>query len=517
MHTPRPVDVCLVLEGTYPYMSGGVSTWVHQIVTAMPDLRFAIFYIGAEQGEGLRPKYDLPKNIVSIDTVFLFDGLEQQELVPRKPPKAVKRALYKAMAEVLAAPSGAAMPHQAIKLAELISRTEPSFSCANLWEDREAWELVCAAYGRHMPGESFLKFYWNARFLVQPLWQLIRSSDRIPQARLYHSLCTGYAGFAAALAARRNNAPYLLSEHGIYVKERLAEIQNAPWIHDTPLLRPRLFEKLEPFKTLWFSFFKALAGISYACADRITSLFENNAEMQRQFGAAADKIKLIPNGIRLSDFDAVCEIRAQRLHAAPSQKNVGFLGRIVKIKDIKTLLRAARLVLDRFPETQFLLAGETTDDPDYFRECTELAAHLGITGNMRFMGPLDRADLLGQSDVMVLTSISEGLPFVIIEAFAAQVPLVATDTGACRELIAGGPAENPRLGPAGLLTPIGDPAGTAAGLIALLDNTLMRQAFGMNGRRRAEAFYRIEQVIARYRELYTGLAPQSAPARAATG
>jgi hypothetical protein len=72
-------DVCLLLEGTYPYVTGGVSSWVHQLVTAMPDRTFALFHIGARADAGLEPRYALPKNVVAFEEMFLFDDAPAAE------------------------------------------------------------------------------------------------------------------------------------------------------------------------------------------------------------------------------------------------------------------------------------------------------------------------------------------------------------------------------------------------------------------------------------------------------
>jgi glycosyltransferase involved in cell wall biosynthesis len=503
MMEPRSADVCLVLEGTYPYASGGVSTWVHQIITSLPDLRFAVFYLGAESNGGLKPQYKIPDNVVSIETLFLFDELPGHEHTPKKTPAVIKGNLYSSIADFFTSLSSKDMPVKFKESIRIISQASDSFTFANLCQDREAWEIRRAAYQKHMPNESFFNFFWNARFLVQPLWHLVRACERIPRAAMYHSLCTGYAGTAAALAAEHYGSSYLLSEHGIYVKERLSEIQNAPWIHEAVLARPWILEELGSFRTLWFDFFKVLGRISYHYADRITSLFENNAALQIEFGAPEEKIEIIPNGVSLADFDTVIRNRTELIQADPLRKNVGFLGRIVKIKDVKNLLRAARIVLGRFPGAAFLLAGETEDDSEYYRECVELARHLHIAENINFMGLMNRDDVLAQTDVMLLTSISEGLPFVILESFAACVPVVATDVGSCRDLIEGKPGERPHCGSAGIVTPVGEPEQTAAALISLLEDTELRKTYGSNGRRRVEAFYQIQDVVRRYRELYT--------------
>ena len=76
-HPPKPSpDVSLILEGTYPYVAGGVSTWVHQLVTSLPQIRFQIIHIGAKKSLDHKLKYDLPANVTSIQDVFLLATAE---------------------------------------------------------------------------------------------------------------------------------------------------------------------------------------------------------------------------------------------------------------------------------------------------------------------------------------------------------------------------------------------------------------------------------------------------------
>jgi glycosyltransferase involved in cell wall biosynthesis len=260
--------------------------------------------------------------------------------------------------------------------------------------------------------------------------------SRVPAAKLYHSPSTGYAGLVAALIARQNQAPFLLSEHGIYVRERIAEIHKASWLQEIESVRPGLLPADSVLRTMWIRFFALLARYSYDNAAHITALFSANARHQVSFGAAQQKIEVIPNGIALSDFAPIVERRtawlAQRAHPV-----IGFLGRIVAIKDVKTLLHAAALVRRDFADAQFLIAGPTTEQPEYFKECESLLRRLDLQDAVSFPGAMERGDLLAQIDVMAMSSISEGLPFVVLEAFGAGVPVVSTDVGACPELIHG--------------------------------------------------------------------------------
>ena len=113
---------------------------------------------------------------------------------------------------------------------------------------------------------------------------------------------------------------------------------------------------------------------------------------------------------------------------------------------MKTLLRTARKVCDELPQARFLIAGPTEEEPEYYEQCLDLTIQLGVMTQVEFLGPAKRDDFLPTLDLMLLTSFSEGLPFVIIESLAAGVPVVSTDVGACSELLNGSPEESPAHG-----------------------------------------------------------------------
>lgn len=67
--------ICLVLEGCYPYVHGGVSTWMHGYITAMPEHEFVLWVIGAHAADRGKFVYKLPGNVVEVHEVFLDDAL----------------------------------------------------------------------------------------------------------------------------------------------------------------------------------------------------------------------------------------------------------------------------------------------------------------------------------------------------------------------------------------------------------------------------------------------------------
>src|SRR6476469_4647505 len=98
MAKPQPLsDVCLLLEGTYPYVPGGVSSWVDQIVRGMPDSTFSLFYLGNQMATRGKPHYKLPENVTSLAEVYLYDKLSAAELAPGKVPRHVTRLFYQTL------------------------------------------------------------------------------------------------------------------------------------------------------------------------------------------------------------------------------------------------------------------------------------------------------------------------------------------------------------------------------------------------------------------------------------
>ncbi|MDD2566345.1 MAG: GT4 family glycosyltransferase PelF, partial [Thiovulaceae bacterium] len=175
----------------------------------------------------------------------------------------------------------------------------------------------------------------------------------------------------------------------------------------------------------------------------------------------------------------------------------------VSIKDIKTFIRAMRITINEIPEAEGWIVGPTDEDPEYFHECEQMVESLGLNEKVKFLGFQNIKEILPQSALQTLTSISEGMPLVILEGFAAGVPCVATDVGSCRDLIYGGlNEEDIGLGAAGAITHIANPSELAKAYIRFLsDFALWKQAQEV-ALERVEKYYRQEMFLEEYRALY---------------
>jgi glycosyltransferase involved in cell wall biosynthesis len=490
-------DVCLILEGTYPYVRGGVSSWVHNLIRGLPEVTFSLLAISPSRGAAGERKYELPRNVRAFVEVFIHELASERRWRRPKPSAAAWQAfrdLHRARGPERAAAARALLASSAGGVRGGLTADDALFS-------REAWDFVLERYRADAPETSFIDYFWTWRAVHAPLFQTMAAE--IPPARVYHPVSTGYAGLLGAIARLRTGSPLLLTEHGIYVRERLIDIARADWIYEEPVRLRAAQNAPNPLRALWSDLFTTLAQVTYDLSDQVIALFESNQALQHELGADPAKTRVIPNGVNVEQF---APLAAQRRENRPLR--AGFVGRVVPIKDVKTLLRAFKLAADQVPSVEFWIVGPTDEDKTYYDECQELVRTLGLT-SVRFTGPQDVKTIYPEIDVMVLTSISEGQPLTILEAACAGVPSVATDVGDCRALLEGRSRADQALGPSGIVTRMGDPDDTARAIARILTEPETRARMSRAGIERTRRFYRESQVLERYRELYAALAGRS--------
>ena len=378
-------DVMLLLEGTFPFVSGGVSSWVNQIMRGFPEIRFGAVFIGSRRQDYGAPKYQLPDNLVHLEVHYLHEPQDVPAAAARRGDRQAF-ARIRALHEKMRAPGRAAAGapdrldedlHGLLPLlAEggAVDRSEFLYS-------KEAWQYICEMYRAFCTDPSFVDYFWTVRIMHTPIWTLAKIAGELIPARCYHSISTGYAGFLGAMLKHRTGRPLLLSEHGIYTKERKIDLFQSEWIQDNRGVFEKDASQLSYFRDMWIRFFEALGRMCYEACDEIVALYETNRLRQVSDGAPAARTRNIPNGI---DWARLSALRAQRRADPPPV--LCLIGRVVPIKDVKTFIRAMRTVVNLLPQAEGWIAGPEDEDPDYANECRNIAEGLGLKDKVKFLG-----------------------------------------------------------------------------------------------------------------------------------
>ena len=492
---PPSADVTLLLEGSYPFVRGGVSAWVHALIEGLPELRFSLVHLGAEKTADEQVRYPLPPNVVDLQCHYLVG-----DLALGKPCAQAGDAAYFAASDRLhdwfRAPAGEPEGAWLDQVVVQKNRSEAA-STNDFFYSKAAWQQICEGYTRHCPDASFPAYFWNVRNMHAPLMKLASIARRVAPTPVFHAVTTGYAGLLGAILHQRTGRPLILTEHGIYTKERKIELQSR-FLREAP---DGLVETsaggMAYYHETWLRMFEGIGRLTYGASDPIISLYEQNRQRQIRDGAEPRRTLIIPNGVEVARFTAM---RAR--HAVQTPQVLGLIGRIVPIKDIKTFIRTVGVLAQRLPDVQGWLIGPEEEDPPYVEECKALVQSLGLQDRIRFMGFQKVEDVLPRMGLMALTSISEAFPLVIVESLAAGLPVVSTDVGACRDLLEGNEPEDRALGPAGAIVPMVDHDALANAAYSLLTDRTRWLAAQQAGITRIERYYQQSRVINGYRAIY---------------
>ncbi len=460
--------ICIILEGCYPYVTGGVSSWIHEYMQAMSEHEFVLWLVGADSGQRGKFKYTLPENVVEVQELFLGDAL--------KKVRHYKRHTFTDREQQV--------------LRDLIRCGHPDWEVLfDLYQKKgvdplaflmseDFLNILTSICEEEYPYTAFSDLFHTLRSMFLPVLYILQS--KVPKADVYHAIATGYSGILARLGSYMYHAPYIVTEHGIYTREREEEIIRAQWV-------------LPDFKEYWVHFFYMLSDGAYERATRITSLFAGAMKTQIDMGCRPEKCSYIGNGIHYEKFSAI-----------PPRKPDGYINiaaivRMAPIKDVKTMIYAFSELKRRVPNARLWIIGPE-EDKKYAEECYQLAERLDVQ-DLTFPGRVNVAEVIETYDFTILTSISEGMPLSILESFAAGKPCVVTDVGCCKELIRG-VRKDDDLGPAGYCVPPMDIQGIAHAMEALCLSREDLFRMGMAGRERVRRYFRHEEMMERYRQLY---------------
>lgn len=472
------MKICIVAEGCYPYVVGGVSGWINSMIKSFPNIEFILLAIVANRSQRAKFAYDLPENLTQVYEVYLDDYDWGKGKKERHSERLGKKE-YQAMRNVV-----------------LNRRTDwnilfdlfrkKRFSIDDLLMGPDFLHIAQECYKLQYPHIVFSDFLWTLRSIYLPLFFVLKME--VPKADLYHCVATGYAGVLGCMAKHFHGSRLLISEHGIYTREREEELIKAAWVEGI-------------YKNIWIEQFKKMSRLAYEQADMVTSLYGHARQLQIELGCPGEKIRVTPNGInteRLADIPGKTE-------EDEGMVNVGAVLRVTPIKDVKTMIQSFAFAKKRVQNLRLWIMGPCDEDEEYAKECFDMVEALGVN-DIVFTGRIDVREYLGRMDFTILTSISEGQPLTILESFAAHKPVIATDVGNCRELIYG---DGDEFGTAGILTHIMNLEEIAAAMAELAENEKERKAMGERGYKRTMAKYKIEDMKRVYEEIYRDLQERS--------
>ncbi len=258
------MKICLLTERSYPYVVGGVSSWVQMLMEGLPEHEFLICSIGAEAKDRGKYKYKFPENCVGIREEFLDDILSSRASCMKEGSlsPSEKEALYDLVTGDKEIPF--------IDLVEIFHYGRKTSSPLDIFMSSDFFDIIQRVYEEKYCYLPFTDFFWTLRSMFLPLFYLLQQD--LPEADVYHSVSTGYCGIIGGMAATVCRKPFMITEHVTCSREREEEIIKSDWVKGD-------------FKTLWIRYFYRLARLAYEMADHVYTLFECHAEVERSLGA----------------------------------------------------------------------------------------------------------------------------------------------------------------------------------------------------------------------------------------
>jgi polysaccharide biosynthesis protein PelF len=486
--------ILMTTEGTYPFLSGGVSNWCHELTQQMPEVDFKILAIVANPY--LPQQYQLSANVTQVLKVPLWGMEDPIEYGWRFP---FSRALKSKIAT-----TGTIISQRFIPIFEQL------LTGILLPDLMDIETLGDTFVGIH---EYFLRYDYHKTMmsievwecfqkLVTTAWQSQIKLDRItlaeitetlrllyrlciplhvpiPAVDLIHSSAASYCGLPGIVGKIKYRIPYLLTEHGINVREQYLNLRTSI---------PSIF-----VRRFLHYLVSAVVKLNYHFADIVAPVCSYNTRWEQWWEVPPERIKVIHNGADPEKFKP--QYRPPNSH--PVVINMGL---IFALKGQLTLIESAAIVRDKFPDVEFRLYGKPSD-LDYFDRCQQKVKEHHLENTVNFAGFTDEPwRIYGAADVVAISSISEGFPYAIIEAMLCGAAIVSTDVGGVEEA----------LGDTGLLVPANRPIDLAESIIKLLSlPPEQRINIGEKSRHRALELFTLKKCVQIYLDLYLQLIRQA--------
>jgi len=398
------VDVAIVTESTYPFLTGGLSAVVHDIVKGNQDLSFGIIHITWDRDSPHEDLYGMPDNVRWLRPVYLSMQEHRDDFTRLKPtslrmgPRArtlLSHSIFDAVESIVA---GDMEPMWSLYDDGINPRTR-SYP---LWAVLGSREFMTAVRERLNLDLPLANTFWLLREFFSLICAVL--GDEMPRARVYHAHTTGYAALLGAAAARAHGKKFLLTEHNLYVRDTINTLLERNMALPVTALDWRTMD-VSPIERAWMMWWIEMGRFCYPSAEAITYLYPKAILEGADLGTPVEKSIVIPNGIVVRDFYAVWQKRQQvirRIVADDGRRTwrLVYIARVVPIKGLADLIQTIHQLVQRgITNIHLDILGPTEHDPDYYRLCREKARRLGVEDYLSFRGTVNVRAMLSDFDI----------------------------------------------------------------------------------------------------------------------
>ncbi|MGH3647157.1 MAG: GT4 family glycosyltransferase PelF [Micromonosporaceae bacterium] len=481
----RALRVALVSEGTYPYHLGGVSVWCDQLIRGLDEHRFSVVALTVDGDE--RTVWEAPDNLERVVSIPLWGKPRARR---RSNPPAWFAEVHREFLAALIRPAGVrarwsmasletflAALHGLFEYAQLADLRAALLSNESLTRLMDAWhdgglDTSPAADGDEPTGLT-LADALTASDLIE---HMLRPLSHPPlDVDICHMAMNGLSMLVGLTSKWTYGTRLVMSEHGVYLRERYLSMIGEPVPH--------------PVKVLLLNFFRALAAVGYHSVDIFAPHSMYNRRWALYNGAASTRMRTMYNGVDPAEFPPA--------EGEPDVPTLVFMGRIDPLKDLHTLLRAFAVVRQEVPDARLRIFGPVpAANQVYYDSCEALLRELGLVGAAVFEGRVGSPiEAYHAGHLVVLSSISEGFPYTVVESMASGRPPVCTNVGGVSEAV----------GDTGFVVPPRDHETLAGACVRLLRDDELRHRLGVAARERVLDNFTLAQSLDAYRAVYRDL------------
>ncbi|MGB7845222.1 MAG: GT4 family glycosyltransferase PelF [Candidatus Acidiferrum sp.] len=476
----------MTTEGTYPFYTGGVSTWCQRLTHGLPDIDFTVLAVVTNPSP--QCKYDLAPNVRKVIKVPQWGLLQPAEYSGHQPASVVLRNLWNTTPQVIATHFRPIFERFLVlllssncdkeELGQVLLKLHSYFqwfdyqrtmNSADAWNVlqyalRAAW--ACRPPPTEQPTLAEVKQVYR---LLYHLLTVLHFP--IPHSDIAHSSAASFCGLPCVLAKLARGTPYVLTEHGVYLREQYLNLRR----------------QVDSFFVRWFLYrvVENIVELNYHFADLVAPVCAYNSRWEKHLGVLPSRIKVIFNGVDPEKFSPDRQENGGRVR-------VSCLGLIYPLKGQLDLIGAAATLRPQFDNLEVRFYGAPADR-EYFDSCLGKVAEFKLQDCVTFAGSTKEPwKAYNEADVMAFPSISEAFPYAVLEAMSCGAAIVATDVGGVREA----------LDDCGLVVPARTPHAMADAISYLLRNEAERKRLGQMARARVLKHFTEEQFLNSYASMY---------------